>query len=52
MNVAKNSILQSGNEINYETIKQSISKSVFLNFYKLLQVAISIPIRHQLDYII
>ncbi|XP_025410180.1 uncharacterized protein LOC112683377 [Sipha flava] len=44
MTVAKNSILQSGNEINYETIKQNISKTVFPNLYKLLQVAITIPI--------
>jgi len=44
MTVVKNSILQLGNEINYETIKQNISKSVFPNLYKLLQVAISIPI--------
>lgn len=44
MTVAKNSILQSGNEINYNTIKQNISKSVFPNLYKLLQVAITIPI--------
>lgn len=44
MNVAKNSTLISGNEINYETLKQNISKSVFPNLYKLLQVAISIPI--------
>ncbi|XP_025412763.1 uncharacterized protein LOC112685177 [Sipha flava] len=40
MTVAKNSILQSKNEINYETIKQNISKNVFPNLYKLLQVAI------------
>ena len=44
MTVAKNSILQSGNEINYETIKQNISKSMFPNLYKLLQVSIIIPI--------
>jgi len=44
MTVAKNSILQSGNEINYYTIKQNISKNVFPNLYKLLQVAITIPI--------
>ncbi|XP_022178701.1 uncharacterized protein LOC111039468 [Myzus persicae] len=44
MTVAKNIILQSGNEINYNTIKQNISKSVFPNLYKLLQVAITIPI--------
>jgi hypothetical protein len=44
MTLQKNSILLSGNEINYETIKQNIYKSVSPNLYKLLQVAITISI--------
>lgn len=49
MIVAKNSLLQLGtkdNEINYEyeTIKNLLAKSVFPSLYKLLQVAMSLPI--------
>lgn len=45
MNVAKNCILQSkSEEINYDTLKKCITQNVFPNLYKLLQLAMSLPI--------
>jgi hypothetical protein len=49
MIVAKNSLLQLGIKKNetsyeYETMKNVLTKSVFPSLYKLLQIAISLPI--------
>jgi len=50
MIVAKNSLGIKENETNYEyeTMKNVLTKSVFPSLYKLLQVAMSLPILHQL----
>lgn len=47
MTIAKYIILQSvtdEKEINYDIIKKTVTKNIFPNLFKLIQVAMSLPI--------